>query len=360
LIEEVIKEITEIISPVYLVGGAVRDYIMDKEVDDYDFTTPYTPDEIEEILLEKNPERKMWLSGKRFGTIATKLYLPESERYVKVEITTFREEVYEGSRKPKVEFVRSLEQDLMRRDFTMNAIALRMKKGHFHFIDPFNGMDDIENGIIRAVGSPRQRFKEDPLRMLRAARFMSTLGFSIEENTGKRILDGAPQILKVSKERWTQELDKLLMGDYVVNGLNALMVWRLMNYMIPELSVQFEYDQMTPYHDFTLWEHTIRVVEAVPKDINMKWAALLHDVGKPYVAKIKPNGEQKTYVGHELVGKEMAEKIGRYLKWPNNTSNPRIDTVADIVGCHLEDRSPLKGYDSGAQKRKEENSVSHP
>lgn len=349
MIEEVVREITEIISPVYLVGGAVRDYIMDKEVDDFDFTTPYSPDEIEAILLEKNPDRKMWLSGKRFGTIATKLYLPESERYVKVEITTFREEVYEGSRKPKVEFVKSLEQDLMRRDFTMNAIALRMKKGHFHFIDPFNGIDDIENCVVRAVGSPRQRFKEDPLRMLRAARFASTLGFIVEENTMKRIADGAPQILKVSKERWTQELDKLLMGNSVVHGLSVLMYTRLINYMLPELAIQGGYDQCTPYHDFDLWNHTIKVVEAVPQDINMKWAALLHDVGKPYVAKWKPNldNPQKIYVGHELVGKEMAEKIGRYLKW----SKEKIDTVSDIVGCHLEDRSPLKGYDSGAQKR---------
>jgi tRNA nucleotidyltransferase (CCA-adding enzyme) len=349
MVNEILNEVTRIISPVYLVGGAVRDYIMDKEPSDWDFTTPLTPDEIEEAIKTNNPGRQVWTSGRRFGTIATKLYLPESERFVKVEITTFREEVYEGSRKPKVEFVKSLEQDLMRRDFTMNAIALRMKKNHFHFIDPFNGIDDIERGVIRAVGSPRQRFKEDPLRMLRAARFMATLGFSIDEMTGKRILDGAPQILKVSKERWTQELDKLLMGDFVVNGLNALMAWRLMNYMIPELSIQFEYDQMTPYHDFTLWEHSYKVVEAVPKDIDLKWAALFHDVGKPYVAKLKPNGEQQTYVGHELVGKEMAEKIGRYLKW----SKDRVDSVSDIVGCHLEERSPLKGYDSGAQKRKE-------
>jgi len=347
------KEITEIISPIYLVGGAVRDYIMDKEVDDWDFTTPYTPDEVEAILLEKSPNRKMWLSGKRFGTIATKLYLPENERYVKVEITTFREEVYEGSRKPKVEFVRSLEQDLMRRDFTVNAIALRIKKNHFHFIDPFNGMDDIENRIIRAVGSAKTRYREDPLRMLRAARFASTLEFDIEEITEKRITDAAPSILKVSKERWTQELDKLLMGKSVTYGLNILADTKLLNYMIPELAIQVGFDQMTPYHDFTLWEHTTKVVEAVPQDINMKWAALLHDVGKPFVARIKPNGEQKTYVGHELVGAEMAEKIGRYLKWPNNSSNPRIDTVSAIVGNHLESSSVLKGYDSGAQKRKE-------
>ena len=348
MIEEVVEEVSKIINPVYLVGGAVRDYIMDKEVDDYDFTTPYTPDEIEAILLEKNPDRKIWLSGKRFGTIATKLYIsdPICSKFPKVEITTFREEVYEGNRKPKVEFVRNLEQDLMRRDFTMNAIALRMTKGRFHFIDPFNGMDDIENGIIRAVGSPRQRFKEDPLRMLRAARFASTLGFKLDEQTEKRITDAAPSILKVSKERWTQELDKLLMGDNVVEALGILADTRLLNYMIPELAIQVDYDQLTPYHDFTLFMHTMLVVQAVPKDINMKWAALLHDVGKPFVAKMKPSGEQKIYVGHELVGKEMAIKIGRYLKW----SKERIDTVADIVGSHLDSNSPLKGYDSGAQK----------
>lgn len=348
MIEEVMKEVTGIISPVYLVGGAVRDYIMEKEVDDFDFTTPFTPDEIEAILLEKNADRKIWLSGKRFGTIATKVYLPEKDCFVKVEITTFREEVYEGTRKPNVAFVKSLEQDLMRRDFTVNAIALRMKGRHFHFIDPFNGIDDIEAGIIRAVGSAKQRFREDPLRMLRAARFVSTLDFEIEENTMKRMMDAAPAILKVSKERWVQELDKLLLGDGVINGLQILAESRLLNYMIPELAIQVGYDQVTPYHDFELWEHTFRTVAACPKDINLRWAALLHDVGKPFVAKMKPSGTQKTYVGHELVGKEMAEKIGRYLKW----SKDRIDAVSEMVGNHLSDSSALKGYDSGAQKRK--------
>jgi tRNA nucleotidyltransferase (CCA-adding enzyme) len=350
MIEEVIKEVTRIISPVYLVGGAVRDYIMDKEVDDYDFTTPYTPDEIEAILLEKNAGRKVWLPGKRFGTIGTKVYLPKNGCFVKVEVTTFREEVYEGSRKPRVEFVKNLEQDLLRRDFTMNAIALRMKKEHFHFIDPYNGMADIENKIIRAVGSARQRFKEDPLRMLRAVRFISTLGFEIEELTFKRMTDGSPAILKVSKERWVQELDKLLMGDNVAAALYALADTRLLHYMIPELAIQINYDQMSPYHDFTLWEHSVRVCEAVPKDIDMKWAALLHDVGKPYVAKVKDNNPtQKNYMGHELVGAETVGKIGRYLKWPTD----RIDTVSEMVGGHLSDKSVLKGYDSGAQKRGE-------
>ena len=348
MIEEVIEKVTEIISPVYLVGGAVRDFIMEKEVDDYDFTTPFTPDEIETILREKNPERWVGITGKRFGTVATKVYLPTRNLFPKVEITTFREEVYTKGRKPTVEFVRGLEQDLMRRDFTMNAIALRMKKDRFHFIDPFHGIDDIEQGIIRAVGSPRQRFREDPLRMLRAARFASTLGFTIDEQTFKRMTDSAPRILEVSKERWVQELDKLLMGDNVAKGLDILAETRLLNYMIPELAIQVDYDQMTPYHDFNLWEHTVKVVEAVPKDIDMKWAALLHDVGKPFVAKVKHNNPgQKTYVGHELVGEEMSIKIGRYLKW----SLARILTVSEMVGGHLSDDSALKGYDSGAQKR---------
>lgn len=346
-IAELLEEITKIISPVYLVGGAVRDYVMEKEPSDADFTTPHTPDEIEAILLEKNPDRKMWLSGKKYGTIATKLYLPESDCFVKVEITTFREEVYTGTRKPEVSFVKGLEQDLMRRDFTMNGIALRLKKDKLHFIDPYNGMDDIEEKIIRAIGSAKQRFKEDPLRMLRAIRFTSTMGFNIEDITFKRIVDAAPSILKVSKERWTQELDKMLMGDYVADGLIHLGESRLLNYMIPELAIQVGYDQLTPYHDFDLWEHTYRVVAACPKDLNLRWAALLHDVGKPFVAKLKPSGEQKTYVGHELVGAEIAEKVGKYLKW----SSDRTEAVSKMVGGHLDDKSALKGYDSGAQKR---------
>lgn len=341
------REVTGIISPVYLVGGAVRDYIMDRKVDDFDFTTPYTPDEIEAILTEKNSGRKLWLSGKRFGTIATKVYLPEKDCFVKVEITTFREETYNGSRKPDVEFVRNLHQDLMRRDFTFNSIAMRIKKGSYHLIDPFGGVSDIEDGIIRAVGSAKQRFKEDPLRMLRAARFASTLGFDVEDNTKKRMESGAPQILRISKERWVQEMDKLLMGDHVVKGLNVLAETRLLTYMFPELWMQVGFDQMSPYHDFELWEHTFRVVEAVPKDINLKWAALFHDIGKPFVATLKPSGDQKNYVGHELLGREMAIKIGTYLKW----SCERIKAVSDIVGGHLEENSALKGYDSGAQKR---------
>ena len=348
MIDEVLREVSKIVSPVYLVGGAVRDYIMEREVDDFDFTTPLTPDEVEEAIKTNNPGRTIWAAGKKFGTLGTKLYLPEADTYVKVEITTFRIEDYEhSSRKPNVVFTTSLHEDLSRRDFSMNAMCIRLKKGRFVIIDPFGGISDIENGIIRAVGNPKQRFKEDPVRMLRAARFASTLGFTVEESTMKKMCDCAPRILMPSKERWMIEMDKLLMGDHVEVGLNILAETRLLNYMIPELAMQVDYDQMTPHHDFTLWEHTVKVVAACPKDLNLRWAALLHDVGKPYVAIMKKTGDQKNYMMHEEVGREMCLKIGHYLKWKND----QIKEVSSLINGHLAEDSVLKPYDSGAQKR---------
>ena len=353
MIEEVIEEVTRIVSPVYLVGGAVRDYIMDREIDDFDFTTPLTPEEVEKQIIKNNPGRKIWSPGKRFGTIATKVYLPKADQFIKVEITTFRTETYEtGSRKPQVEFTTSLHEDLMRRDFTMNAICIRMKKGRIHIIDPFNGVDDIENEIIRGVGFPKQRFKEDPLRMLRACRFAATLGFDIEESTFKKMQSGAIQILNVSKERWMIELDKLLQSDHVSKGLNILADSRLLTFMIPELAVQVGFNQMTPHHDFELWEHTVKVVEAIPKeDLVLRWAGLLHDIGKPFVARVKDNNpNQKIYVGHEVIGADMVDKLAKHLKWKND----QREEVVKIVAKHLDTKSKLKYYDSGAQKRRED------
>jgi putative nucleotidyltransferase with HDIG domain len=358
MIEEVMEEVTKIISPVYLVGGAVRDYVMERGINDFDFATPLTPEEILSLLKEKNPGRWVGEVGKRFGTIQTKIYLPKSDRFVKIEVTTFRTEQYtKGSRKPEVEFTTNLHEDLSRRDFTINAMAIRVRKGKLVIIDPFNGMTDIENKTINAVGSAKTRFKEDPLRMLRAARFVATFGFGVEEITMKRMTDGSIQILNVSKERWSQELDKLLMGDYVVDGLIHLGASRLLHHMIPELAIQVGYDQMTPHHDFDLWEHTYKVVKATPKDLNLRWGALFHDIGKPYVAKVKDNNpNQKNYMGHELVGAEMVGKIGHYLKW----SSDQTKAVTDIVKNHLDDKSLLKGYDSGAQKKPVHNSLTIP
>ena len=226
--EEIIKEVERLFPKTYLVGGMVRDVVMKKESNDLDFATALTPDEVESILHSNN--KKVITLGKRFGTIMTKF------DGVQVEITTFRGETYApGNRKPVVTFSTDLNYDLSRRDFTMNAMAMREGR----LIDPFKGKHDIELGLIRCVGKPTVRFKEDPLRMLRACRFASQLGFKIEGNTAKKIREHAHRILEVSKERWTQEIDKLLMGPGVELGLFYMWELGLFKFMIPGLHFQY-------------------------------------------------------------------------------------------------------------------------
>jgi len=347
--KEVLKAVEGFLPRLYGVGGMVRDYVLDRPINDYDLTTPSTPDEIEEALRINNPGRRLFLIGKRFGTIGTKVWIPEWHKYVIVEITTFRSEQYTyGNRKPNVEFVTNIEEDLSRRDFTINAMAYRYQSGRSKLVDPFNGMDDIDRLLIRAVGNPRQRFKEDPLRMLRACRFLSTLydGFpwSIEDNTLAKMQERAFSILSVSRERWCMEMDKLLMGPGVAQGLHMLARSRLLNFMFPELVLQVGYDQACPYHSHELWDHTVRVVELVPDDINMKWAALLHDIAKPFCATWK-NSVQKNYIHHELLGSELVDKYARYLKW----SNERRYAVRELVAEHQQKDSVLKPYDDRAK-----------
>lgn len=331
---DIVSEVKELLSDkitLYQVGGSVRDELMGRKPDDFDFTTPATPDEIESVI--KSIGRKAYTTGKRFGTIAF------SVQGQKVEITTFRTEKYtDGSRKPKVSFTASLTEDLSRRDFTINAIAKDITNGEI--IDLFGGREDIKKGVIRSVGSPKSRFKEDPLRMLRAARFASQFNFHIEPYTERFMKELAPSILNVSRERWMIELNKLLLSEHPEVGLNYLMNNRLFNFMIPELSLQKGFDQHSKYHGFTLWEHTVRVVKNTPKNIYLRWAALLHDIAKPFVAEKKKDGYLH-YIGHEKLGAEMVKSIGIYLRW----SNEMKDKVSHIVLHHLERNSPLKRAD---------------
>lgn len=339
--KEVPKRVSEIISPVYLVGGSVRDSILNREVNDWDFCTPRTPDEIENAF--RNTGRKVWTSGKKFGTIASKVRL-EDGTYVKVEVTTFRTEEYtEGSRKPSVVFTEHLEADLGRRDFTINAIAIRDGR----IIDPFGGVSDIDAGIIKAVGNPRQRFKEDPLRLMRAARFASQLGFVIEGNTFIKMVERNHSILNISKERIMDEFDKILLSPNPRVGLEVLMRTGIMNFVIPELSLQFNYNQNSCYHALNLWEHTIRVIEGVPNDITLRWAALLHDIAKPFTRTENPKTGYSNYIKHDMLGADMVERIAIHLKW----SSERRNAVREIVLNHLIDESPLKAADNAAKDR---------
>jgi tRNA nucleotidyltransferase (CCA-adding enzyme) len=350
-IHELILKVESLLrAPVYLVGGSVRDDILGLECNDYDFATSLTPDEIESRIREYG--RKPFLVGKRFGTIGMKL------DDLKIEITTFRAESYEkNNRKPNVQFVNDLIADLSRRDFTINAMALSSKK----LVDPFKGQEDLQKRVIRTVGNPTIRFKEDPLRMLRACRFSSQFGFEIEAQTFKKMKAHAQNILNVSKERWVMEIDKLLMGDHVKQGLFNLWKSDLIKFMIPELHLQYEYDQKSKYHPYKLHEHTAMVVEACPKDINLRWAAFLHDVAKPF-CKIEKEvftedehqqmiaGTKVNYPQHERLGKEFAIKIGRYLKF----SNERLLKVSEIIANHLNDDCVLRHYDNLTKKNLEE------
>lgn len=330
------KKVNQIISPVYLVGGSVRDSFLNKEPKDFDFATPLSPDTVEAKV--KKAGRRAYLTGKRYGTIGFKL---DGDF---IEVTTFRTEKYtKGSRKPTVEFVDNIHNDLSRRDFTINAIAQRGNR----IIDPFNGRKDLKEKKIRCVGVPSHRFREDPLRMLRACRFASQLSFNIVLDTSSKMLKLNYKILEVSKERWMAELDKLLIGDSVILGVNYLMITGLLKYIIPELSLQFMFNQNSCYHSLPLWAHTLAVLREVPNDINLRWAALLHDIAKPFVSTLNWKTGYNNYIKHDYLGADMVERIARHLKW----SNERRESVKEIVANHLREDSPLKEADDKAKRR---------
>lgn len=182
-----------------------------------------------------------------------------------------------------------------------------------------------------------------PLRMLRACRFASQLDFDIESKTLKSIKKNAHYILSVSKERWVQEMDKLLMGNNVIKGLNYLWETRLFMYMIPELQLQYNFNQRNVHHKLLLHEHTSQVVKNCHQDLNLKWSCLFHDLGKVFCFEDK--GDRNIYPKHEIVGKELSKKIGEYLRW----SNDRIKIVSEVVANHLNEDSLIKKYDDMAK-----------
>lgn len=325
-------------TPVYLVGGSVRDHILGRQCKDYDFCVMLHPDEI--VSTIKKAGRHAYLIGQRFGTIGFKT--PDGQHYI--EVTSTRGEEYtEGSRHPVTVFGVSLSDDLSRRDFTMNALAYRKGK----IIDPFGGREDIATGTIKAVGNPTIRFKEDPLRMLRACRFAAQFDMFVEPATVKSMRKNAHKILHVSKERWVQELDKLLMAESPLYGLVHLAGTGLMRYVLPEIALQENYDQKSRYHGLDLWDHTIRVVCDTPPDLNLRWAALLHDVAKPFCRVDKT--DRAIYPLHDILGAEMVDGISRRLKF----SNERREYLVHTVGYHLEDDSPLREYDNKHKRRVE-------
>lgn len=319
--------------PIYLVGGAVRDIVLGITPKDYDFCSELTPDEVKEQLKGVH---RTYLIGEKHGTIGFKI---GDEM---IEITTFRTESYSyGSRQPKVHFVVDISEDLSRRDFTINAMAIRCD--NYKLIDPFDGASDLNNKILKTVGDSKLRFKEDPLRILRAIRIASKYSLNIEEKTADRISKMANKLLEISKERWVQEIDKILMleGDNLESGLYRMWAYKIFMYILPELQLQYCYKQNSRYHDFKLHEHTINVMKATPPKLDLRWAALLHDIAKPFVRTENKNG-YSNYINHEILGADIVERLARHLKF----SNERREYIVDLVKNHLNEDCELREYDN--------------
>ena len=316
---EVLKRLEEKGYESYLVGGYVRDKLMGRASSDIDIATKARPDEIKEVFKDY----KVIEVGKAFGTI--KLIADRSE----YEITTFRADgTYKDKRRPDgISFSDSIYEDLKRRDFTINAIALRNDE----IIDPFDGKSDISNKIIRAVGNPKDRIEEDYLRALRAVRFATVLDFEIDKDLKKAIRENASNISYISKERQMAELDKILLSDKPSRGIRLLEEVDLLSKILPEVAEMIGFDQKSPHHNLDLFEHTMKVLENVPKDLPTRLAALFHDTGKIETFFLDENGHGR-FFGHQKISEELGKKRLKELKYPKKT----IEEVGFLIGRHMD------------------------
>lgn len=315
-IAEILSRLENFGYEAYVVGGCVRDYLMGAEPHDFDVATSAEPSETERVFSDC----RVIETGIKHGTV-TVLYKGNS-----VEITTFRVDGgYSDGRHPDaVTFTRNVENDLARRDFTMNGIAYSPKTG---FVDPFNGGEDIKKGVIRCIGDPGERFGEDALRILRALRFSAVLGFEIEDKTADMIRSMRGALFKVSAERVFSEMRRMLCGKDIKRVM--LEYTEIFTLIVPELGEQIGYEQDSRYHNSTLYEHTARSVEAAPETDVMRLAMLFHDTGKPRCRTTDENGEGH-YYGHAAVSAEIADKELRKLK----SSNALRERVCEIVKYH--------------------------
>jgi putative nucleotidyltransferase with HDIG domain len=296
---------------IYVVGGAIRDLLMAIEVDDWDFTTNATPEEILKIFPEAFYDNK-------YGTVG----ISDESSPNPYEITTFRTESgYSDSRRPdKIEWGKTLEEDLKRRDFTINAMALAKDR----IIDPFEGQKDLKAKLIRAVGDPHERFSEDALRLMRAIRIATELGFKIEEKTLYAIKQNATLINKIARERTRDELLKILSSTNPYQGIVMLKESELLQEILPEFEKTFGVEQKSPgrHHIYDVGTHCLYSLKAVSektKDPIVRFATLIHDIGKPQTYKKLDNGTI-TFYNHEVIGARMAKDIAERLRFSKKDS----------------------------------------
>ena len=306
----------------YLVGGTVRDALLGRRQSDLDFATSATPDQTKKAL--RGWAHHWDVGGERFGTVSA-----ERDGW-KLEITTFRADVYTpGSRHPEVTFGSDIEGDLARRDFTMNAMAVRLPE--LRFVDPFGGLADLHARVLRTPVDPKRSFGDDPLRMVRLARFAATLDARPEEHTLLAVSEMSGAIDDISAERIRDELSRLLVAPGQARGLDLLCETGLADHFLPELpALRMEHDPL--HHHKDVYSHTLAVIErCVPADdLVVRMAALLHDIGKPATRAFGPGGKVMFH-HHESVGARMAERRLAALRYPQAF----IRDVVALIGLHL-------------------------
>lgn len=322
----------------YLVGGPVRDLALRRShAVDVDFATNAVPEET--LAIVKPVAERVWLQGLEFGTVGALI------DGIVMEITTFRTERYEpGSRHPAVSFKSEIEADLSRRDFTINSMAIRLPDRTP--VDPFNGLDDLKARLIRTPIDPEVSFTDDPLRMLRAFRFAAQLDFRIDQSVLQAVATLRESLTTVSAERIRDELSKLVCGKAPGRALDLAGQAGLAELFLPELSaLKLEQDPVHRHKD--VFHHTLAVLERAvpPEDLELRLAALLHDIGKPKTRRIGPDGV--SFHHHEVVGAEMARDRLRALRYPNGT----VDTVEQLVRLHHRFHTYRLGWTDSAVRR---------
>lgn len=313
----------------YLVGGTVRDTLLDRPVDDLDFATSARPEQTERVL--SGWAEQTWLTGARFGTVSGR------KGGFKLEITTFRtDEYHSGSRHPTVTYGQDIVTDLSRRDFTVNAMAVRVPE--HRFIDPFGGLGDLRDRVLRTPVSPEISFGDDPLRMVRLARFAALLEAEADEATQAAAAAMADQLGEISRERIRDELTRLITAPGQARGMDLLCATGLADQFIPEVpALRMEHDPL--HHHKDVYSHTLAVVDRCPpQDLVLRLAALLHDIGKPATRQFHPGGKV-SFHHHEVVGARMARARLTQLRYPGDV----VGQVCELVFLHLR----FHGYADG-------------
>lgn len=319
----------------YLVGGSVRDAWLRRPHDDLDFATDAAPDQTKKLV--QDVAENVWLQGEAFGTIGAEI------GGLRMEITTFRTERYQpASRHPEVDFASDIETDLSRRDFTINAMALRLPEKEA--VDPFAGIKDLTARLIRTPLDPIVSFTDDPLRMLRAFRFASQLDFKIGPDTLRAIGELRDEIKTVSSERIRDELSKLVTGASPARALELAEASGLTQHFLPELSsLKLEQDPVHRHKD--VFHHTLAVMERTDPDLELRLAALLHDIGKPKTRRIDSEGV--SFHHHEVVGADMAADRLRALRFKNEI----VASVSEIIRLHHRFHTYRLGWSDSAVRR---------